>query len=785
MTAEAFTIRAASDGVVAIDCHNAYTRSKPSFLVPKTDAIATASATDGTWSLETKTLRVVADAKRVRIFRKSSSGPDPIAEIRDFSTDGAAIFIDRGYAAYGVGGNNAWQFRDNHDIDELTDVDLDRWGHSYLVHHRVTGQGNNFFPWLLSAQGFGLFFDSPFPMTVDLRDTFAITGKNIRSFYFIDGPTPAEAVQNYVKLTGLPPMHPAWALGYEQSSRAWMNHGELDFVTTYFREKKISVDGLDLLTTYDGRGGIGQGAKGFHAGYLDYYQGWHVKGDYKTYNPKLLPNGADDIKMLRDRGFRPIVHGYWVGDFSDEGENEKLWQDHKPLLTHGWSGWWLDGTEYRDVADGSSFDQSYQPPDAGKFTDEFRDEHDNVWALLRSKAFYERQRRDFPDQRVYILNRTVFPGVQAYATGVNQGDYWSSWKLMGIETVWLLQMGMSGIFFPETDIGGHWPTSELTDELFIRWAFLATFSPIMRSHGHNWRCRLPWGFGPENEARFVPLIKLRSEMFPYNYTLLAEANQHGTPMMRAMILEFPKDPAVRRIWDQFMWGPNLLVAPVYEKGARQRNVYLPAGTWVISGQWTRARAVAASTLTLRSARIRCSCAPARSRRCALIHRPFRVTPTSGYAFWFFLRRRTTALSRSTTTIARRIAMRRASHRASNSPSRSCAEPAVSHCRSAQSKASTAGSRRNGPTGSKFLHHSPRRPASGSVARTYAWSMRRMPHYRRHSGRGRPNGLWSSLLRSAGRSRWSSPETEACRSRLARTRPSPGNATRPRYSCLLG
>jgi alpha-glucosidase (family GH31 glycosyl hydrolase) len=158
---------------------------------------------------------------------------------------------------------------------------------------------------------------------------------------------------------------------------------------------------------------------------------------------------------------------------------------------------------------------------------------------------------------------------------------------MGIETVWLLQMGISGIFFPETDIGGHWPTEELTDELFIRWAFLATFSPIMRSHGHNWRCRLPWGFGPENEARFVPLIKLRSAMFPYNYTLLAEANRHGTPMMRAMVLEFPQDRYARRLWDQFMWGPSLLVAPVYQKDARQRDVYLPEGTWV--HYWTLAR----------------------------------------------------------------------------------------------------------------------------------------------------------------------------------------------------
>lgn len=586
MTDQIFTIQAVGENVVAIDLHSAYTRSKPSFLVTKRSDGASAKLVGGRRLLETKTLRVEADEQRVRIFRKTE-GEDTIAEFRGFSPVGATIAIDRGYAAYGLGGNNAWRFKSQEDIDELVDVDLSRWGYEYRIHHRYTGQGNNFFPWVLSAEGFGLFFDSSFPMTIDLRDGFVVSGKNIRTFYFIDGPTPAEAVKSYVKLTGLPPMHPAWALGYEQSTRAWMGHSELDFVTTYFREKRIPVDGLDLLTTYGGEGGIGRGARDFHAGYLDYYQGWHPRGNYKAYNPKLLPNGAKDIRMLRDRGFRPIVHGYWVGDFSDEEDNERVWQDYRKLLSDGWSGWWLDGTEYCDIGDGTSYDETYKVADPKKYTDEFREEHDNVWALLRAKAFYERQRRDYPDQRVYILNRTVFPGVQAYAAGVNQGDYWSSWRLMQIETIWLLQMGMSGIFFPETDIGGHWPTGELTDELFIRWAFLATFSPIMRSHGHNWRCRLPWGFGPENEARFVPLIKLRSAMFPYNYTLLAEANRTGMPMMRAMVLAYPDDPVARKSWDAFMWGPDILVAPVFAKGARARDVYLPVGEWL--HYWTMQR----------------------------------------------------------------------------------------------------------------------------------------------------------------------------------------------------
>ena len=565
-------IRALGEHMIAIDLPSDYARSKPSFLViDPPPATATAEHTAASeWRLETESLRVHAQESplRVRIYRKSDPGEDPICELRGLTPDGATVVIDRGYALYGAGGNNQ-------------DRELDRRGKRYRVHHRETGQGNNHMPWILSAQGFGLFFDSSFPMTLDLQDRFVVEGRNIRTCYFIDGPTPAAALQRFVQLTGLPPMHPAWALGHEQSTRSWMNPGELDFVTTYFREKHIPCDGFVLLTTYDGRGGIGRGARGFHAGYLDLYQGWHVKGTYRQYNPKLLPNGAQDIRKLRERGYHLIVHGYWAGDYSDPQATEQVWQDHRFLMDDGWEGWWLDGTESANVPRSEAIPRENLP--AGRFEtmpQEFYDGYDNVWALLRARAFYEKQRRDYPDRRVYILNRTAFPSMQRYAAGVNQGDYWSSWELMRIQTVWLLNMCMSGVMFPESDIGGHYPTEELTDELFIRWAFLGTFGPLMRSHGHNWRCRLPWGFGPENEARYTPLIRLRSAMFPYNYTLLHQANQTGTPMLRAMILEFPSDSQVRDLWDQFMWGPGILVAPVYQKGARERAVYLPEGTWV-------------------------------------------------------------------------------------------------------------------------------------------------------------------------------------------------------------
>jgi alpha-glucosidase len=578
-----FTVRALDANVVALECSNEYTRSKPSFMV--TDPVETHAEAEssgaGQWTLRTETLFVEAQESppRLRIYRTTEKGDDLVCELNDLSPEGASVDIDRGFALYGLGGRSAEKVVRGRGVEPLKSIQLDRRGDVYRIHHRETGQGNNNMPWVLSSQGFGLFFDSSFPMTIDLRDRFAVEGKNIRTFYFINGPTTAEALGRFVKLTGLPPMHPAWALGYEQSSRTWMNPGELDFVTTYFREKHIPCDGFVLLSTYGGDGGVGNG-RGIHEGYLDLYQGWNVKGTYGTYNPNLLPNGGADIQKLRDQGFHPIVHGYWPADYSDPEATEKVWQDQKYLAEDGFEGWWLDGTESVRVHQNSYISTEHLPEGEKLEMEEFQDEYDNVWAVLRAKAFYEKQRRDFPQRRVYILNRAVFPGAQKYAAGVNQGDYWVSWELMKIQTIWLLNMQMSGIMFPETDIAGHWASEELDQEIFIRWAFMGTFGPLMRSHGHAWRCRLPWGFGPENEARFVPLIRLRSAMFPYNYTLLSQANQQGIPMMRAMAMEFPDDLQAREVWDQFMWGPNMLVAPVYQKGATERQVYLPEGSWV-------------------------------------------------------------------------------------------------------------------------------------------------------------------------------------------------------------
>jgi alpha-glucosidase/alpha-D-xyloside xylohydrolase len=151
-----------------------------------------------------------------------------------------------------------------------------------------------------------------------------------------------------------------------------------------------------------------------------------------------------------------------------------------------------------------------------------------------------------------------------------------------------------------SDTGGFYTTSELTGELYARWFQFSAFNPSFRSHGRIWRLRLPWGWGlsdwgfpegqqelPQRSALNDPTIEvvnrkyaeLRYQLIPYTYTLAREAHDTGMPLMRALWLHFPEDERARATGSEYLWGPSLLIAPVFEQGARSRRLYLPEGEW--------------------------------------------------------------------------------------------------------------------------------------------------------------------------------------------------------------
>jgi alpha-glucosidase/alpha-D-xyloside xylohydrolase len=167
-----------------------------------------------------------------------------------------------------------------------------------------------------------------------------------------------------------------------------------------------------------------------------------------------------------------------------------------------------------------------------------------------------------------------------------------------------INTGLSGLPYWGTDIGGFVPTAELTGELFVRWFQFGAFCPLFRSHGRTWKLRLPWGWntgelgpneiraygyaanpGPEelHNAEVEPIcrkyLELRYRLLPYLYSVVREGCQTGLPVIRAIWLHDPEDREGRARGDEFLWGPNLLVAPVTAKGATTRRFYLPRGLW--------------------------------------------------------------------------------------------------------------------------------------------------------------------------------------------------------------
>ena len=221
--------------------------------------------------------------------------------------------------------------------------------------------------------------------------------------------------------------------------------------------------------------------------------------------------------------------------------------------------------------------------------------------LTRHRCYYEGPLQDRANVRPWSLHRTGYAGSQRYGGWIWSGDIDGKWETLAAHVSIGLNHGLSLTPFWGSDTGGFYPTRELTGELYARWFQFSAFCPSFRSHGRTWKLRLPWGwntgeFGPKEHperqhpdaselrnAEVEPItrkyLELRYRLLPYNYTLAREAADTGLPMMRALWLHDPGDAEAVKLGSEYLWGRDILVAPVVEKGAKSRRVYLPAGTW--------------------------------------------------------------------------------------------------------------------------------------------------------------------------------------------------------------
>jgi len=457
-------------------------------------------------------------------------------------------------------------------------------------------------PLILSHLGYGLFIDNTARGRIETGDNN--DGGTVLDYTAEAGPLDLyllagglrTVLRGVADLFGHAAMPPRWALGYLQSTRHFDSIDEIIDLATQMRERRLPCDAIIFLSTYGSARGLNRGV-----GHLDF-------------QPELFADPAAVLGTLHTRHFRtmsheyPVLHersplfadgaarGYLLDhaysrqtpttpdaviykegqrfiDFSRAEVRAWWWDAHRALVAHGIAGWWLDGGE---------------GPPAGTTlaAGEAAIVH-NRFDLWRHQSFAEGEARDRSDQRAFLLCRSGGPGMARFGAVPWSGDINTTFETLEQQICIGLNLGLSGIPHWGTDAGGFYSVAPDQGELFVRWLQFAAFCTLFRAHGHVWRRHVPWAYGEAIEAICRAIIELRYRMLPYSYTLVAQARRDGLPTMRPLVLNYPDDPNVWDLGTQYLWGDDLLVAPVTRRGATHWTVYLPAGTW--HDFWTQER----------------------------------------------------------------------------------------------------------------------------------------------------------------------------------------------------
>jgi len=418
------------------------------------------------------------------------------------------------------------------------------------------------------------------------------------------GPEPRHVLERFTARVGRSPLPPRWALGHHQSRWSYASEKEVRALAREIRDRGIPTDVIHLD--------------------IDYMNRYRVF----TWHPKRFPDPQRLLRDLARDGFRVVTiidpgvkvdpsyrvyrEGRERGLFCENQDGSefslRVWpgkaalpdfnradvrtwwgEQHRDLVAAGVAGIWIDMNEpagwAKDVRVGRAI-LPYRRQDLSRVVQrdpadaELRVPHEsvrNLYGLQQCRATRAFLEREHPGRRPFLLTRSGHAGIQRSAA-VWTGDNRSRWHDLRESIPMLLNLSLSGVPFCGSDIGGFF--FSCTPELYARWIQLGALQPFARTHS-VWfsRRQEPWRFGRRVERIARRALELRMRLLPYLYGLFREAERSGAPVWRPLFFEFPGDPEAAAVEDQFMLGPALLAAPVVERGAREREVYLPPGVW--------------------------------------------------------------------------------------------------------------------------------------------------------------------------------------------------------------
>ncbi len=507
---------------------------------------------------------------------------------------------------------------------DLRDHRINCW-HDYAA---IGGQ-NVCVPFLISTRGYGLVWDNPSKTTIDLgfnqQNVWRSEVGDRVSFFVIAGETSDKIYEGYRQLTGVTHMLPRATYGYIQSKAIYPTQEQILDVAKGYRERNLPLDVVvvDFLNmTKQGELDLDPARWPNPAAMNEQLHAMGVRSLLSVW-PHFAP-GTQFYNMLVEKGWlihdasgKPDSGGFKndvIGPNIDTTNPQaaKWWWESirdRYIKPYGFDYIWLDETE-PDIDPAKDF---FYVGSGARFY--------NVYPLFHTASVYEGFRRDFGDsRRVMILARAAYLGAQRNGTVFWSSDITSTWDMLKRSIPAGLNFTATGLPYWDTDIAGffspnifpdyhpaHPPliaagdASSMVDgysdypELFVRWFEWGAFQPIMRAHGEREHNEV-WSYGKQAEAILSKYLRLRYQMLPYTYSLGYKSYETGAPFTRALFMDFPNDPAVMNIPDEYMFGPAFLVAPISEQGATSRKVYLPAGSdWY--NYWTNERMKGGQTIT--------------------------------------------------------------------------------------------------------------------------------------------------------------------------------------------
>ncbi len=455
-----------------------------------------------------------------------------------------------------------------------------------------------FFITLQQQTAFGIFFDNTHESFFDLGKEnskyycFGAEDGNL-DYYFIYGPQVADVIKGYTGLTGHMPLPQLWTLGYQQCRWSYTPESRLWEIADNFRKRDIPCDVLYLDIDYMDGFRVFTWDKEKFADFKDTIQklkeqGFKVvtiidPGVKKDKGYTIYDEGIEQGYFATDKDGIPYVNQVWPGDsvfpdFSDERVRTWWAENQKIMMDVGIAGIWNDMNEPASfkgpLPDDVQFKNDGYPTD-------HREIH-NVYGHLMSKATYEGIKKH-TQKRPFVITRACYAGTQKYSTAWT-GDNQSLWEHLRMSVPMLINLGLSGMAFCGTDVGGF--GFDCTGELLSRWIQVGCFTPLFRNHAAaGTRDQEPWVFDEQTEDINRKYIKLRYQWIPYLYDLMAQCEKTGMPIIRPLFLHYQNDEKTYELNDQFMVGENILVAPVVQQGQVVRSLYLPEGRWI--DYWTK------------------------------------------------------------------------------------------------------------------------------------------------------------------------------------------------------